>query len=66
MENANANMPWLAQDVVAIIGDVHDLPKHPEKLLPMFDPDKKESPEDPVNKFMLAARLMNVQHEDVI
>lgn len=43
-----------------------DLPKHPEKLLPKYDPDKKEPPEDPIKKFMLTIRLMAVQHEDVV
>lgn len=43
--NANqlTNQPWLVQDVVAIPGVVHPLPKHPDKFLPKFDPDKKDS-----------------------
>jgi hypothetical protein len=40
--------------------------KHPEKFLPKFDLDNKESPEDHVSKFMLAVNLMSVQHEDVV
>ena len=46
MDNNNnlfpdADQPWLAQDVVAIPGFVHPLPNHPEKVLPIFNPDEK-------------------------
>ena len=34
-----ANRPWLAAYVVAVPRIQHPLPKHPEKLLPKFDPD---------------------------
>jgi hypothetical protein len=52
--------PWLLPDVVSIPGVLHDLPKHPEKFLPKFDPEKKDSAEDHVKKFLLAIRLQNV------
>ena len=64
--NPNANIPWLAQDAVAIPGDQHPLPKHPEKLLPKFNPESKDPAEDHVKKFMLAVRLLDVEHEDVV
>ena len=64
--NPNANMPWLAQDVVAVPGDQHPLPKHPEKLLPKFNPESKEPAEDHVKKFMLAIQLLDVEYEDVV
>lgn len=41
-----ANRPWLAADVIAVPGIQHPLPKHPEKLLPKFDPDNDVYPED--------------------
>jgi hypothetical protein len=42
MANQNNHArPWLDQDVVAIPGPQHPLPKHPEKWLPKFDPDSK-------------------------
>ena len=42
MENPNnPATPWLYQDVVAILGPHHPLPKHPEKWLPKFDLDSK-------------------------
>ena len=64
--NPNANMPWLAQDAVAVPGVQHPLPKHLKKLLPKFNPELKEPAEDHVNKFMLAVRLLDVEHEDVV
>jgi hypothetical protein len=60
------NQPWLAGDAVAIPGRIHNLPWHPEKLLPKYDPETSGLPEDHIKKFILAIRLMNVQHEDVV
>ena len=54
------------QDNFAIPGDAHALPRHPEKILSSFDLDKKDPTEDHIHKFMLALRLMNVEHEDIV
>jgi hypothetical protein len=62
----NPARPWLDQDAVAVPGAQHPLPKHPEKWLPKFDPDSKQIAEDHIKKFMLAVRLRNVEHEDVV
>jgi hypothetical protein len=35
-------------------------------LLPKYDPETSGLPEDHIKKFILAIRLMNVQHEDVV
>ena len=59
-------MPWMARDAVVVPGVQHPLPKHPEKLLPNFNPESKEPAEDHVKKFMLAVRLLDVEHEDVV
>jgi hypothetical protein len=56
----NPARPWLDQDVVAVPGAQHPLPKHPEKWIPKFDPDSKQIAEDHIKKFMLAIRLCNV------
>lgn len=56
----------MVPDVVAVHRTVHDMPKQLENFLPKFDPDKKYSTKDHINKFMLVVKLMNVQHEDVI
>jgi ribonuclease HI len=68
-QQANQNnpaRPWLDQDVVAVPGPQHPLPKHPEKWLTKFDPDSKRTAEDHIMKFMLDIRLRNVEHEDVV
>jgi hypothetical protein len=62
----NPTRPWLDQDVVAVPGPQHPLPKHPEKWLTKFDPDSKQLAEDHIKKFMLDIRLCNVEHEDVV
>jgi hypothetical protein len=68
--NANQNPlpyhPWLVPDVVIIPRILHDMPKHPEKFFPKFDPDQKDSVEDHVKKFLLSVRLQNIQYEDVV
>jgi hypothetical protein len=41
-----ANRPSLAVDSIVVHGIQHPLPKHPQKLLPKFDPDNDVTPED--------------------
>jgi hypothetical protein len=36
------------------------------KLLPKYDPETSGLPEDHIKKFILAIRLMNLKHEDVV
>jgi hypothetical protein len=43
-----------------------DLPKHPKRILPKFDLENSHVPEDNINNFPLALRLMNVKHEDMV
>jgi hypothetical protein len=62
----NPARPWLDQDAVGVPGPQHLFPKHPEKWLPKFDPDSKQSTEDHINKFMLVVRLQSVEHEDFV
>ena len=62
----NPARPWLDQDAIAVPGAQHPLPKHLEKWLPKFDPNSKQIAEDHIKKFMLAIRLRNVEHEDVV
>jgi hypothetical protein len=65
-DHPRKNQPWLAMDSPALPGRLHHLPRHPEKILPKFDPETSGLPEDHIKKFILAIRLMNVQHEDVV
>jgi hypothetical protein len=62
----NPARPCLDQDAVAVPGPQHPLPKHPEKWLPKFDPNSKQSAEVYNKKFMLAIILRSVEHEDVV
>ena len=45
---------------------LHDLPKHPERVLPKFDPRKGVSAEYHLKSFYLALNLLNVEYEDVV
>lgn len=60
------NIPWLAPYTLAIPNDVHHFARHPKNVLSKFDPDKKEPVEDHMNKFVLALRFLNVEHEDIV
>jgi hypothetical protein len=60
------NQPQLDRETLAILGKVHKLPRHLEKLLPKFDPKTSGIPEDLIKKFILAIKLMNFKHEDVV
>jgi hypothetical protein len=62
----NQNQPSLVQDALALLGQIHNSRKHLEKLLPKYDPEVVGLPEDHIKKFILAIKLMNVQHEDVL
>jgi len=58
----NPAHPWLSPDAVSVLGDQHDLPKHPDKYIPRFDPNKNEPPEDHLKDFMMAIHIMRVQY----
>ena len=66
LANMATNGPWLVADSIAIPSAQHPLPKHPEKLLPKFDPDNDVTPEGHIKQLMLSLRLIDVQHEDVV
>lgn len=57
---------WLNQDVVAIPGPAHNMPKHPEKVLPIFNPDEKQPTKKHFKQFKMKVRLLNVRLEDAI
>jgi hypothetical protein len=60
------NQPCLSRDTLALLRPVHNLPRHPKKLFPKFDPETSVLPEDHIKKFILEIMLMNVHHEDVL
>jgi hypothetical protein len=47
------NQPCLARDALEIPRRVHNLPRHPENLLPKFDLENSGLPEDHMKKFIL-------------
>ena len=64
--NPNVDRPWLRRGAVVVLGLQHNLPKHPDKLLPKFDTDDKGLAKNHIDKFILVVQTMNVQHEDVV
>ena len=58
--NPNVDIPWLRRGAVAVLGLQHNLPKHPNKLLPKFDLNDKGLAENHIDKFILAIQTMNV------
>ena len=64
---AVVNRPaWRERAPLNLVAPLHDLPKHPEKVSPKFDPGKGVSVEDHLHGFYLALNLLNVEHEDVV
>ena len=61
------NQPaWRAITPLNLVSPLHDLPKHPERVLPKFDPGKGVSAEDHLKSFYLALNLLNVQYEYIV
>ncbi|CAF4392890.1 unnamed protein product, partial [Adineta steineri] len=58
-----ANRPWLATNAIAVPGAQHPLLKHPEKLLPKFDPNNDITPQDHIKQFRLSLRLLDAKHQ---
>lgn len=52
-QDPEAEQPWLAQDAVAVPGQVHTLPKHPGKVLPIFNPNEKQLAEDHIKHLIM-------------
>lgn len=64
--NMAGNKPWLTINFLSIPSPQNHLPKHPKKIIPMFDHDKDILPKYHIKKFFPALNLMNVQHEHVV
>jgi len=56
------NRPWLVIDTIAVPGIQHPLPKHPENLVPKFDPDNDVTPKDHIKQCMISLRLVDVKN----
>jgi hypothetical protein len=60
------NQPCIARYALALPGQLHNLLRHREKLLPKFDPKTFVLPEDHIKKFILEIKLINVQHKNIM
>lgn len=58
-------LAWMAQSPLGLCYPLHDMPRHPEKHLPKFDPEKGMLAEDHISNFYLALQIMRVQSDDV-
>lgn len=58
--------PWLAHDVVAVLGQQHPLPKNIERVLPNFIPERGGTIDNHICSFFLALRKLGVTNEDVV
>ena len=61
------NQPtWRERKPVNLAAPLHDLPKHPERVLPKFNLGKGVSAEDHLKSFYMGLNNLNVDHEDVV
>jgi hypothetical protein len=47
-------------------GQLHEMPRKFDKILPKFKPDKSGSLEDHVNNLFLAIHLLGAEHDDIV
>jgi hypothetical protein len=58
-------IPWRTPRAFNVPRNQHDLLKNPNKWLPKFNPESKETPDDHIDKFMLVVNLRDIEHGDV-
>jgi hypothetical protein len=56
----------LFDDVVDLPRIQHEIPKHPEKFLPTFDPEKNDSFENYIKNILSVVRLQIIHHDDFV
>ena len=63
----NVNQPtWRERTPLNLDAPLHDLPKHPERVLPKFDPGEGVSTEDHLKRFYMDLNILNVDYEYVV
>ena len=63
----NVNQPtWRERTPLNLAAPLYNLPKHPERVLPKFDPRKGVSAEDHLKSFYLDLNILNVQYEEFV
>ena len=58
-------LAWMSQSPLDLLGPLYDMPRHLEKHLPKFDPEKGTLAEDHISSFYLSLQIMRVQTNDV-
>ena len=61
-----AQSPWNNPGVVLMLSPLSQIPAHPEKWLPKFNPEAGMLEEEHINNFMLSINLNGVTNEDVV
>lgn len=58
--------PWANLGAIRIPAPLSQLPAHPEKWLPKFNPDNGQLAKEHINNFMLSINLNGVIEEDAV
>ena len=61
-----AQSPWNNPGAVLMPAPLSQVPAHPEKWLPKFNPEASMLAEEQINNFMLSINLNGVTNEDVV
>ena len=64
--SAMAQMPWNNPGAVLMPAPLSQIPAHPEKWLPKFNPEAGMLAEQHINNFMLSINLNGVVNEDAV
>ena len=59
------DLDWMTQGLLALLGMLQNMPKHSEKLLMNYDPEKILKDEDHFDNFYLHLQTLEVCHDDV-
>lgn len=59
------DLDWMSHGPLSLLDNLHRMPKHLEKLLSKFDPDKKVKVDDHLDDLYMHLRMLYVQYDDV-
>ena len=59
------NMEWMTQYPLALHGTLHKIPRHVEKLLMKYDPDRAMKEGEHLDTFYLHLQTLEVRYDDV-
>ena len=61
---AYPNLDWMTQGPLKFLGVLHKMPRHSEKLLTKYDPDKTMKVEDHLEKIYVHLQTLEVRYDD--